>query len=145
MKNLSILLGDDELFASTISFFEQNQAKRIQDELPDYRLNWEYQMKPERVIEKARTGKYDVVITDLDYGDCGDGSHKDGYQIIDEVSKLNPKPLLILCTSKKQDEEMTQRTNEKVDFIAGMEKTHKWNTLADVLIKHFQNLKRGNE
>lgn len=145
MKNLNILLGDDELFASTVSFFEQNQARTMQDALQDYKLSWEYQMKPERVISEAQTGKYDVVVTDLDYGECGDGSHKDGYKIIDEVSKMSPKPQIVLCTSKKQDEEMAQRTRGKVDLIAGMGKGHKWDTLADVLIKHFQDMKGGNE
>ena len=137
-KNLNILLGDDQLLGSTIFFFEKNQAKRMQDTLSDYKINWEYEMKPEKVISKAETGNYNVVVTDLDYGDFGDGSHKDGYQIIDTVCKLNPKPLLILCTSTKESEEMRQKVNGKADFIAGPEKGHKFDGLADILIKHFQ-------
>jgi len=143
-KNLSILLGDDEMGPATQSVFEQEFTPRLQRALPNYQINWHYEMLPQRVIDEARTGRYDLVVTDLDYSDFGDRSHKDGYRIIDAVCTMNPKPLLILCTSTKDNPEMEQRTKGKINFKVGGGNNHKFSDLIDKLIEHFQ-MKEGNK
>jgi hypothetical protein len=145
-KNLNILVGDDEMgFPSNQSTFEQFIAPKFQRAVPDYKVNWNYESRPQRTIEEARTGRYDVVVTDLDYSDCGNGSHKEGYDVIDAVCTMNPKPLLVLCTSSEDSPEMEQRTKGKIEIRAGGGDNHKLVDLVDKLTEHFQGLKGGNE
>lgn len=136
-KTLNILIGDDEFkdcFTQTI--FRQDYVARLQKQVSDYQFNWTYKTDSREVTCEAKTGKYNVVITDLDY--TGGGKGKEGYGVIEEVCKINPKPLLILCSSCDRHEEVKEKTYGKIDFRAGGNgKGHKFDHLVEILTKHF--------
>jgi hypothetical protein len=145
-RSLRILIGDDELdFLANQFEFERYIAPKLHGAVPNHKVNWNYESSPQRTIEEARTGRYDIVVTDLDYADYGNGSHREGYEVIDAVCIMNPRPLLVLCTSSKDNPEMEQRTKGKIDFRAGGGDSHKLVDLVDKLTEHFQKLKGGNE
>lgn len=125
MKNLAILIGDD-MFAMPVEemtvrsqyitpFLERNPSVRI-----------ETLSRPQRVIDEAKTGKYGIVVTDLNYS--GDGSGTQGYDVIDALNQLNPKPRIVLCTSTDKPE-VKERVRGKIDFFAGSQEGHKFTTL----------------
>jgi len=135
MKKLEILVGDDLFMNATIKYsFKDIYIKKIEDGLPDYEINVQMEKTPEAVVKNA--SQYDVVVTDLDYD--GDARGKQGYDVIDQVCKLNPKPLLILCTSSDSYEEIKQRTEGKIDYHAGPNGYHKFEDLVDIITKHYQ-------
>lgn len=137
-------MGDDQINPPTEKKFTLLYASRIQKALPNHQINWHYECTPQATITEALTGRYDVVVTDLDFGEDGDKSHEEGYKIIDAVSKMNPRPLLILCTSNDETPEMSERINEKA-MKSPIKGFHKWEGLADFLITHIKELKGGEK
>ncbi|MBN2053048.1 hypothetical protein JW756_06090 [Candidatus Woesearchaeota archaeon] len=134
-KTLEILIGDD-LFdnPSSLYLFERVYGLKLKEGLREYDVRLTLETMPARMIAEA--AKYDVVVTDLDY--TGDGSGKQGYEVIDSVCKLNPRPLLILCTSCDDQKEISERTQGKIDYHAGTGVDHKFNQLIDFLIAHYK-------
>jgi hypothetical protein len=134
-KSLDILIGDDAfLDFFTRQVFQDHYVPRLKSRLKSYDIKIAYETKPERVIVEA--SKFDVVVTDLDY--TGDGAAKQGYDVIDAVCRLNPKPLLILCTSCDRLEEISEMTRGKIDYHAGIGHGHKFDRLVDILTTHYQ-------
>jgi hypothetical protein len=136
-KTLEIIFGDDMFLDSfTSRIFESDYAPMLQDKVKDYKICWKLVTKHDELIKEAKTGLYDVVVTDLDY--AGGGSGKEGYAVIDEVSMLSPKPLLILCTSSDNFQEIARMTQGKIDYHAGGKgKGHKFDELVEVLAAHY--------
>ncbi|MDP2750005.1 MAG: hypothetical protein Q8O89_04185 [Nanoarchaeota archaeon] len=133
-KKLEILIGDDGFLEPvTMIIFKEDYAQKLKRELSGYEINIAYETNPQRVIEKG--SRYDVIVTDLDY--TGDGTGKQGYDVIDAISKLNPRPLIILCTSSDNHEEIQEKTQGKIDYLAGTGQGHKFGDLIDVLIGHY--------
>jgi len=140
-QTLNILIGDDEFKDFlTERIFKQNYVRQLQDQTPGYELNWRYETDSQSVIREAITGTYEIVVTDLDYS--GGGRGKEGYEVIDMISRMNPRPLLILCTSCDNDKEIEERTGGKIDFRAGgARKGHKFSDLVEILSKHLNKTK----
>ena len=136
-KIVNILIGDDE-FQDFITemFFKNDYLPKLQIQTPGYQFNVTYETEARAVIDQVRTGKYDIVVTDLDYS--GGGSGKEGYEVIDVVAKLNPRPFTILCSSCDRHKEIEEKTKGKIDARAGGSgKGHKFGDLVEILAKHF--------
>lgn len=136
-QTIDILIGDDEFKdLTTKSIFKNLHENKLKESLPSFTINWKYVTEPEKIIEEAKIKNYDVIVTDLDYD--GDGSGKQGYEIVDTISQMQHKPLLILCTSSNNYQEIKARTQGKIDYHAGTGQGHKFNDLVNILIKHYQ-------
>ncbi|MDO8480445.1 MAG: hypothetical protein Q7S65_01365 [Nanoarchaeota archaeon] len=133
---LEILIGDD-LFLEFMTRYTvvPSLTQRLQEGILDYTVNVSTETDPEKVIQRAR--QYDVVVTDLDY--TGDGTGRQGFQIVDAVAQMNPKPLLILCTSSDRHAEIKERTAGKVDYVAGLGADQKFEDLIGKLIQHYSS------
>lgn len=140
-KNLNILIGDDEFKDFlTEMIFKQDYIPRLQNQSGTYHFNWQCETDSQTVINEAQTGRYEVVVTDLDY--TGGGKGKEGYDVVDAVSRMNPKPLLILCSSCDNVKEIKEKTEGKIDFRAGgTGGRHKFGDLIEILAKHFNEQK----
>lgn len=135
MKKLEILIGDDAfLEVFTIMTFNDAYIPRLKEGLKEYEISVKIETNPEKVIQEA--SKYDVVVTDLDY--TGDARGRQGYEVVDAVAKLSPKPLLILCTSSDNYAEIKEKTEGKIDYHAGPNGLHKFDDLVDILINHYK-------
>jgi len=134
-EKLEILLGDDAFYdSSTKNIFKEAYLSKLNENLINYEINFTLETEPKKVIENAH--KYQIVVTDLDY--TGDGCGKQGYEIIEHVSNLNPKPLLILCTSSDNIIEINKMVRTKIDYHAGTGKGHKFEDLIEILTKHLK-------
>lgn len=134
MKRLEILVGDDAfLDVFTRMVWDGTYVPRLQAGLAGYDVHVDIVTDAREVIGMA--SGYDTVVTDLDYD--GDGRGKQGYDVIDYVAKLEPKPLLVLCTSSDNHGEISLRTLGKIDYHAGTRGLHKFDDLVDVLIGHY--------
>jgi len=138
-KKINILIGDDNFIeAFTYQIFSNEYIPKLQNQVPSYTFNWKLEIKPETVIRNAQTGKYDIVITDLDY--CGYGTGKEGYEVVDKISEMPSRPLLILCTSSNNIQEINERTKGKIDFRAGgCPGRHKFDDLINFLIEYYSD------
>jgi len=135
-KNLEILVGDDafkEIFVDQI--FNNTYIPELKKGLSEYEVNVTTDIDYKEVIQNA--SKYDVVVTDLDY--TGYGKGKEGYEVVDAISKMNPKPLIIMCTSSDEYQEIEEKTAGKINYLAGAGEGHKFDDLLRILIKHYQN------
>jgi hypothetical protein len=140
-QTLNILIGDDEFKDFlTERIFKQNYVSQLKEQTPGYEFNWRYETDSQSVIRQATTGTYDIIVTDLDYS--GGGRGKEGYEVIDMISKMNPRPILILCTSCDNEREIEEKTRGKIDFRAGgTGKGHKFSDLVEILSKHLNKTK----
>jgi hypothetical protein len=133
-KNIEILFGDDQ-FADiqTKCIFEGDYTRRLKDQFPDLRFNWNCQEDYQATIDEAKTGRYDVVVTDLQYTTNG----CEGYDVVKAVSKVIPKPIIILCTNSKVE----SWTERGIDFVAKPEKGfyHKFDALIKVLADYYKS------
>ncbi|MBN2052865.1 hypothetical protein JW756_05150 [Candidatus Woesearchaeota archaeon] len=143
MKNekdrLEILVGDDAFRdVLTSQIFQKYHIPKLKEGLKEYDVRVACETMPEKVMAEA--AKYDAVVTDLDYSEGGMG--REGYAVIDAVSKLKPAPLLILCTSCDNIKEILGRTRGKIDYLAGTGRGHKFDQLIRILISHYSKAKR---
>ncbi len=136
-KTLEILIGDDEFMdITTEMIFKSDYVPMLRQKLPNYDVKVTCVTAPKRVIEEASTGRYDVVVTDLDY--TGGGRGREGYDVVDAVTAMTPRPVLMLCTSSDRFEEIRQRTAGKIDYHAGCTgKGHKFGDMMEKLAEHY--------
>jgi ActR/RegA family two-component response regulator len=143
-KKVSILIGDDELInPQTRAIFNSDYSTELAERNPKYEFNWKIETEAEEVIREARTGRYDVVVTDLNYTNQGE----EGYQIIDELQEIRDKSKLILCTSSDEPN-IRAKVEGKVDFYSCPSHVngdyfgrHKWGNLVNILDENIQTLK----
>jgi len=135
-KTIEVLFGDDQLDVLTLNVFKNGHLLNLTNQVPNIAFNWTYKLDHTKTIEEARTGKYDVVVTDMQYTPNG----KQGLEVIDIVSKLSPKPLLILCSNCDLKEEGISLDNSAVDYVAGVGGNffHKFDSLIHILTEHFK-------
>jgi DNA-binding NarL/FixJ family response regulator len=138
MKPPHILVGDDSFLEPYVGMaWRDEYVPTIIEQLKvlGYDTTIQSVKKPEDVV--ANAPEADVVVTDLDY--TGHARGTEGYDVVDAVSQLNPKPLLILCTSSDDQQEIKARTDGKIDYQAGhLNKGHKFDELVEVLINHYK-------
>ncbi|MEI7719065.1 MAG: hypothetical protein WCI72_04310 [archaeon] len=131
-KTLEVLFGDDQ-FAdiSTEMIFKGDYVSQLAKKLPNLSINWNCQENYLSTIKEVQTGKYDVVVTDLQYTTNG----KEGFEVVDTACNLSPRPLIVLCTNARE----TQQAEGKADYIAKPHDKcfHKFDSLIEVLAKHF--------
>lgn len=145
MEKLEILIGDD-MFAEPMPMriIENSYIPNLKETFPEYSLEVKMVESPNEVIEEAKTGKYDVVVTDLDYSGVTDwdfsgrATRKEGFDVINAVSQLKPRPLIILCTSSDSYDEIQRRTEGKIDYHAGKGASNKFEDLTNILIQHYK-------
>lgn len=136
-KNIEVLFGDDQFAeVQTRCIFKSDYANELNKQFNEVQFNWTYQTDHQETIREAQTGKYDVVVSDLNYTNNGE----QGYEVIEQVSRLNPKPLLILCTASKSPEISSKAG--RADFIAtaGGKCFHKFDALIKILGEHYSSL-----
>jgi len=134
IKQLEILFGDDQFAdASTRYFFQKDYAPMLQERVPSIQFNWKYETSHEETIREAQTGKYEVVVTDLNYTN----GKEEGYEVVEKACRVQPKPLVILCTASNSPELRTKAVD--ADYIATSNERcfHKFDGLVEVLAKHF--------
>ncbi len=138
--NIDILIGDD-LFAwpAACGAIETTLAQ-IQGKLAGHKISYTTESVPSAVIKEAATGKYNVVVTDLDYE--FDMSRKEGYGVVDAVAAMTPKPLLILCTSS--DRVDRSRLEGKIDYLVTDGTSNKFDALVDRLAAHYGSVTHIN-
>ena len=132
-RNIEVLFGDDQFAdVQTRCIFKNDYISELNKQVPGIQFNWNCQTDHLETIREAETRKYHVVVTDLQYTTNG----HEGYEVVDAVSRLIPKPLLILCTNS----EVEQRADQKIDFIArpGGKCFHKFDALIKVLADQYQ-------
>ena len=144
-EDLEILIGDDAFKdISTEIIFNSTYKPCLQEAHPEYNFNWTLETDHQKVIEEAKTGKYDVVITDLDYS--GGGTGKEGYEVVDAINTMNPRPYLVLCTSCDNQKEIKEETDGKIDGKTGSQGGgHKFDDLMTLLVQHFDKKSGGSE
>jgi|SRR3989344_329986 len=143
VKQLEVLVGDDEL-ASPISWIEIRRCyfKLLQERLASYcEVKIKEASKPEQVIREAQTGKYDIIVTDLDYQTEGRVG-TEGYKVLDAIADMTfaKKPLVILCTSSDSQQETIRRKLKegKMDlYIGSRGMNHKFANLVNYLVERF--------
>lgn len=135
-QTLNILIGDDLIGHPVTSQYITPYFTRIEEELTGYDVQITLQERPEKVIEEALTGKYDVVVTDLDYGMFG--TKESGYDIVDAIAGMEKRPLVIMNTSCDNTGTIKERTVGKVDHYSGENHIDKFEGLVDVLVKHYR-------
>jgi hypothetical protein len=105
MNPLEILIGDD-LFGSDEERLIREHYIPPLEEAVGRKINVTYRRRQGQVIEEARKGTYDIIVTDLQYGEIREGEfeNKEGFKVIRAVRQMVeeraiPKPYLILFTN----------------------------------------------
>lgn len=133
VKNIEILFGDDQFAdVQTRCIFNNDYIPSLNQQVPQFRFNWNCQTDHKATIDEAKTGRYEVVVTDLQYTTNG----QEGYEVAEAVSNLSPKPLLILCTNS----EVKSWTERGIDLVArpGDGCFHKFDALIKVLADYYK-------
>lgn len=140
-QTLEILVGDD-LFGipSDSSMIKNNYLEPMKEKISGYSVYITYAENPREVVQEALTGKYDVIVTDLDYATTGRVG-TEGFEVINEIAKtqLVKKPFVILCTSSDNQNEAIQRqvNEKKIDAVVGVKSLNKFTSLVDYLVKKY--------
>lgn len=148
-KPLEILIGDD-MFAFPMDALTVRQAylKPLQKRLAsEYALHIEEAATPEQMIREAQTGRYDVIVTDLDY-QTESKVGTEGYQVLDAIASMNlpKKPFVILCTSSDSEQENIQRKLKegRMNAYLGSKGTaHKFGNLLTYLFSRYSTPQRA--
>lgn len=148
-KPLEMLIGDD-MFASPLDAMEikRGYLKPLHERLaPTYNLNITDASSPRQMIREAQTGKYNIIVTDLNYQTEGRVG-TEGYEVLDAISimSLPKKPFVILCTSADNQQMNIQRklAERKMDICIGSEGgNHKFANLVEYLVGKFGGIQNG--
>jgi len=134
-KTLEILFGDDQFGdASTRYCFKNDYQSALKERVPSVQFNWTLTEGYEETIREVQTGKYNVVVSDLNYTNRGE----EGYDVIAKASNVQPKPLVILCTASDSKDLRAKAVGTDYIATANEKYFHKFDGLIEILAKHFK-------
>ena len=137
-KNLEILIGDDLFADPIVSRSLKRSIEPIKEILKHYKVGITYASTPKAMIQVVSAKSYDLIVTDLDYGTTGRVG-TEGFEILDAINTMNPKPYILLCTSQDTHKEAIQKclASGKLNAVVGPGSFNKFSALKDHLIHYY--------
>lgn len=97
MTNLRVLVGDDQIGVS--ESLHQKAFLRNYSEIADF----DFENNPDRFIDRARIGKYDALLIDLNWDGERNSEDVTGFRVLHAVREYSPIRLLHTSNSINLD------------------------------------------